>query len=161
MRRKDREVTDFNQVKQIISECDTIRLGFQDGEYPYIVPMSFGYEIHNEQISFYVHGALVGRKAELMKKNKVCSFEMDCAHKLELIYEAKDVTMRYKCIMGKATVELLEGADKQRAIDVIMNRDEETKEFEYNHDVLKRTMLAKITVTEYSCKVNPIGGNAD
>lgn len=161
MRRKDREVTDFNQIKQIISECDTIRLGFQDGEYPYIVPMSFGYEVIDNQIKFYVHGAQVGRKVDLIKKNKVCSFEMDCAHKLELIYKAKDVTMRYKCLMGKGTVELIEDDDKQQAMDIIMNRDEETKDFEYNHDALKHTMIAKITVTEYSCKVNPIGGNAD
>lgn len=161
MRRKDREVNEFETIKQIIAECDTIRIGLSDGKYPYIVPLSFGYEINGEQICFYVHGALAGRKYELMKKNGVCSFEMDCAHKLELIYEKKDVTMRYKCLMGTADIELLEGEDKQKAMDIIMNRHDETSDFEYNRGAVNGTMLAKLTVTEYSGKINPVAGNAD
>jgi uncharacterized protein len=161
MRRKDREVKDFAQICEIIKECDTIRLGLSDGEYPYIVPLSFGYEILEEQIYFYIHGAKVGRKMELMQKNKVCSFEMDCAHKLELIPSVQDVTMRYKCLMGKAQIKVLEDDEKQHAMDVIMNREDETRNFEYDHTKLKYTMMARLTVTEYSGKINPIGGNAD
>lgn len=159
MRRKDREVTDFKEIIKVINECDTIRLGFQDGEYPYIVPMNFGYEVIDKQITFYVHGALEGRKIELIKKNKVCSFEMDCAHKLELIYKVKDVTMRYKCLMGKASIELIDDSDKQRAMDVIMDKDIQTRKFEYNHESLKHTMIAKIIVSECSCKINSIDKN--
>ena len=102
MRRKDREVTDFDKIVEIIEECDTIRIGLYDGEFPYIVPMNFGYEILDGQICFYIHGAAAGRKYELMKKLKKCSFEMDCGHRLECLYESMDVTMRYKCVMGNA-----------------------------------------------------------
>ncbi|WP_167959026.1 pyridoxamine 5'-phosphate oxidase family protein [Anaerosporobacter faecicola] len=99
MRRKDREVTDFKKIKEIIQKCDTIRLGLSDGLYPYVVPLSFGYEFVDEQIYFYIHGAMEGRKLDLMKKNGVCSFEMDCGHVMELMPKLKDVTMRYKCLM--------------------------------------------------------------
>ena len=34
MRRKDREVTDFSKITEIISSCDCCRLGFVDGEFP-------------------------------------------------------------------------------------------------------------------------------
>ena len=44
MRRKDREVTDRNQIAAIMDSCDTCRLGLTDGQVPYIVPLSFGYE---------------------------------------------------------------------------------------------------------------------
>ena len=162
MRRKDREVKDFEIIKQIIDECEVIRIGLYDDDmYPYIVPMNFAYVIEDKQIYFYLHGAMAGRKYELMKRNGVCSFEMDCGHKLELIYSAKDATMRYKCVMGKATIEFLEGDDKQNAIDIIMNRDERTRNFEYNKAVVPRTAVMKLTVTEYTGKINPIGGNAD
>lgn len=162
MRRKDREVKDFEMIRQIIDECDVIRIGLCDEDmYPYIVPLSFAYEIEGEQIYFYLHGAMAGRKYELMKKNGVCSFEMDCGHELELIYECKDATMRYKSVMGKADIEFLEGDDKQRGIDIIMNRDESTRDFEYNRAVVPRTAVAKLTVTEFTGKMNPIGGNAD
>lgn len=161
MRRKDREVKDFEVIREIIDECDTIRLGFQDGEYPYIVPLSFGYELEGKQIYFYVHGALAGKKADLMRQNKKCSFEMDCAHVLELIPKAKDVTMRYKSFMGKADIELLEGEERQHGIDIMMDRYEETRDFDYNRNVVAHTLLAKLTVTEYSGKINPVNGSPD
>lgn len=162
MRRKDREVKDFQVIRQIIDECEVIRIGLVDEDmYPYIVPLSFAYEVQGGQIYFYIHGAMAGRKYELLKKNGVCSFEMDCGHQIELIYADKDATMRYKSVMGKATAEFLEGEEKQRGIDLIMQRDERTRDFEYNRAVVPRTSVVKLTVTEYSGKMNPVGGTAD
>lgn len=162
MRRKDREVKSFDVIKQIIDECEVIRIGLIDEDmYPYIVPMNFAYKIEGEQIYFYLHGAMAGRKYELMKKNGVCSFEMDCGHQLELLPRYKDVTMRYQCVMGKANIEFLEGEDKFKGLDIIMDRDDRTRNFEYNKAVVPRTAVIKLTVTEYSGKANPIGGNSD
>ena len=45
MRRKDREITDFDEMIKIIEKCDTCRLALNDGEYPYIVPLNFGHEV--------------------------------------------------------------------------------------------------------------------
>lgn len=161
MRRKDRQVTDFEKIKEIIAECDVIRLGFQDGDFPYIVPLNFGYEIDGDQIYFYIHGALAGRKYDLIKEKGVCSFEMDKTLMLDLVPEAKDVTTRYKSLFGHAKIDILEGDDKWHGIKVIMDRDERTRDFEYNKDVVPRTLIAKLTVLEYTGKINPIGGNAD
>lgn len=162
MRRKDREVTDFAVIRQIIDECEIIRIGLVDEDlYPYIVPMNFAYEVEGEQVYFYLHGATAGRKYELMQKNKVCSFQMDCAHQLDLIYEHKDATMRYKCVMGKANIEFLEGEEKLRGIEIIMNRDERTRDFEYNQALVPRVAIMKLTVTELTAKVNPIGSSPD
>lgn len=161
MRRKDREVKDFETIKEIIAECEIIRIGLQDGDYPYIVPLNFGYAIEGERICFYVHGAMAGKKYELMKEKGVCSFEMDCAHKMELLPKAKDVTMRYKSLMGKASIEYLEGEEKRKGIDILMARDERTRDFAYNEAVLPKTLVAKLTVTEYTGKINPPGGNSE
>ena len=105
MRRKDREVKDFEVVKQIIEECDVIRIGLVDDDlYPYIVPMNFGYEFEGEEIHFYLHGAMAGRKYELMKRNGKCSFEMECGQEMIPLVDKKEVTTHYKCLMGKADV---------------------------------------------------------
>ncbi len=162
MRRKDREVKDFEVIKQIIDECEIIRIGLWDEDrYPYIVPMNFAYEIVGEQIVFYLHGAMAGRKYDLMRKNGVCSFEMDCGHKMALIPEQKEVTMQYKCVMGKANIEFLESDEKVKGIEIIMNRDDLTRNFEYNKEMVSRTAVMKLTVTEYTGKVNSIGKTAD
>lgn len=125
------------------------------------MPLNFGYEISDGEISFYIHGAKLGRKIELMRKNGVCSFEMDCAHKLEFVYESKDAAMRYKSLMGTAKIEIPDGGEKQHGIDVLMGRYPETRDFEYNRGEVPHTMVARLTVLEYSGKINPAGGGAD
>lgn len=162
MRRKDREVTDFNAIVNIIDECDILRLGLADGDFPYIVPVNFAYTVEDEQICFYIHGAMAGRKYELLNKNPLCSFELDIPLEMDCIVEQKDVTMRYKSVMGKCKVEFLEGEEKQSAIDdIIMARYEATRDFDYNRSAVARTAVAKLIVTEISAKVNPVRGGAD
>lgn len=162
MRRTDREVKDFNEIIRIIDACDIIRLGLADGDYPYIVPLNFAYKIEGKELCFYVHGAMAGRKYEMMRNNPNCSFEMDQPLKMECLAEAKDVTMRYKSVMGKAKIVFLEDDEKQKAIDeIIMNRYDETREFDYNRVVVKRTAVIKLTVIEMTAKANPVDGGAD
>ena len=162
MRRKDREITDFNAIVGIIDDCEIIRLGLADGDYPYIVPVNFAYTVEGKQICFYIHGAMAGRKYEMLSKNPYCSFEMDIPLQMDCIAEQKDVTMRYKSVMGKCQVEFLEGDAKQSAIDdVIMARHEETKNFEYNRETVDRTAVAKLTVLEITAKANLVNSGAD
>ena len=112
MRRKDREVTGFSEIMKIVEQCEIVRLGLSDGDYPYIVPMNFAYEVKGEQLYLYVHGAMAGKRYELLTQNPVCSFEMDKPLYMDCITEMKDVTMRYLSVMGKATVTFLEGEEK-------------------------------------------------
>lgn len=162
MRRKDREVLELNEIIAIIDECDIVRLGFLDESYPYIVPMNFSYEVMNGHINLYVHGAMEGRKYDLMLKHGKCAFEMDIPLKMECIPEAKDVTMRYKCVMGTADISFVYGDEKRRVMDeVIMARYEETRDFLYNKSVLPKTLIAKISVNSITAKVNPLAGEPD
>ena len=39
MRRKNREVTDMNEILDILRRCDTIRLGLTGADGPYVVPV--------------------------------------------------------------------------------------------------------------------------
>ena len=162
MRRKDREITDSDTIISIIDECDIIRIGLSDGEYPYIVPVNFAYSIEDGTIVFYIHGAMAGRKYGLMRHNGQCSFEMDVPIKIECIPAQKDVTMRYKSVMGKATISFLENEAKERAVDsIIMNRYEITRGFVYNKSTLNRTAVARLAVTEITAKANLVPGGAD
>lgn len=162
MRRKDREVTDFNKIIEIVDECQIVRLGLADGDFPYIVPVNFAYQVVDGTLYLYLHGAMAGRKYEMLRNNPRCSFEMDIPLKMDCIYEAKDVTMRYKSVMGKAEATFLDGEERQRAIDeVIMNRYEETRHFEYNHAAVKKTAVVRLKVTEITAKANPLSGGAD
>ncbi len=70
MRRRERAVTDWNHVLEIIQSCDCCRVAFSEPDGPYIVPMNFGIESSQEgQMVLYFHGASAGKKGELMQKN--------------------------------------------------------------------------------------------
>ena len=157
MRRKDREVADFDRLVDIIGQCHVLRLGLADGDFPYIVPVNFGYTVRGREVRFYIHGAMAGRKYELLLNNPYCSFEMDVPVKLDCVKESRSVTMRYRSLMGRAKARLLEGAEKERAMDgAIMARYEETRSFNYNRAAVAHTAVWELTVLEMTGKENPI-----
>ncbi len=161
MRRKDREVTDFDSIVRIIDKCDVLRLGLADGDYPYIVPVNFSYTVEGEQICFYIHGAMAGRKYALMQKNPVCSFELDYNLGFKPMPEQRDITTRYACVMGEARIEFVEGEEKQHVVeDIIMNRYELTRGFPYRTESLPHTAIIRLVVTDISAKSN-MKGEAD
>lgn len=61
MRRKDREITDFDEMVSVMRRCDVCRLAFQDGDVPYIVPLNFGMKVKEDSVTLYFHGALEGK----------------------------------------------------------------------------------------------------
>lgn len=162
MRRKDREINNFDEIIKIIEECQIVRLGLADGDFPYIIPVNFAYSIQDNQIFLYIHGARAGKKYKLLSENPLCSFEMDIPLKIDCVSKSKSVTMRYKSIMGKAKVTFLEGKDKQEVIDeIIMNRYQETRNFEYNKTAVAQTAVARLQVIEITAKANPIPENTN
>lgn len=54
MRRKEKEISDESGVDAIIANATVCRLGMVNGDKPYIVPLSFGYQDQ----ALYFHGAL-------------------------------------------------------------------------------------------------------
>ena len=48
MRRKDREVTDLQEIEEIIKGCKVCHLAMADAGQPYIVPLNFGYQLESQ-----------------------------------------------------------------------------------------------------------------
>ena len=57
MRRKDREVTDLNQIFDIVSRCSVAHVGMTDHGKPYVVALNFGYERKGDSLILYFHSA--------------------------------------------------------------------------------------------------------
>ena len=66
MRRRDREITDKQEILEVMRKCDVCRIALHDGDYPYIVPLNFGLQVENDMPVLYFHGALEGKKYEVM-----------------------------------------------------------------------------------------------
>lgn len=99
MRRKDKEITDFNEMLEIMKKCDVCRIALNDEEFPYIVPLNFGLDIQVDKVLLYFHSAMKGKKLDLITKDNRAAFEMDCDHNFILYEERMSCTMGYASII--------------------------------------------------------------
>lgn len=154
MRRKDREVTDFQTMVDIMSRCQVCRLGFHDGEVPYLLPVNFGIETQEETVTLYFHGAKEGRKYELMRRNPKASFEMDCETVLCSDRAAGNCTMSYQSVIGWGDITFLDGDEKLHALDVL-TAHYHPEGFAYDRAVIPATTVYKLTVRHMTGKIRP------
>ena len=82
MRRRDREIKEFDEIVKIIKKCDSLVLGLNDEGYPYLVPLNFGMDIEDGQLYLYFHCDKEGKKLYLIQKDNRDTFEMHHAHQL-------------------------------------------------------------------------------
>ena len=151
MRRKDREITDFEEILRIMEGCDVCRLGLWDEDVPYVVPLNFGMEVQNGQVFLYFHGAVEGTKYDRMEKHPRVSFEMDRGHQLVLAEEEMECTMAYESVMGRGTISFLPEEEKPRALALLMAHYH-AEDFSYNPAPIPRTRVWKLAVEEMTAK---------
>jgi len=149
MRRKDREITDFNEIADILQRTDTIRLGIHDDPFPYVVPLSFGFENNNGTIEIYIHGAKDGRKHTLLDRNNNVCIEASIFHRYFDL--GSDLTTEYESVIGFGTAEVIHGLQAKYALDLICTH---CGFHGYNYDTraLEFMRIYKITLSSMTGK---------
>lgn len=152
MRRTDREVKEMEDILSIIEKCDVCRLAFFDEEYPYIIPLNFGYSYENEELLLYFHGAKVGKKIDLIAANNKVGFEMDCSHELIEGGEACEYSMAFESVCGNGQVELLNQDAKIHALNKLMKQYTSKEDFQFNEKALAVTEVFQVNVSSITGK---------
>lgn len=117
MRRHEREVGDRAVIDDIIRRAQVCRLGLIDGEVPYIVPLSFGYDGE----ALYFHCAPQGRKLDLIRRQPRVCFEFDIIEGLIEAEQACHWGVRYQSVMGTGTAHIVEdAAGRRQALSAVM-----------------------------------------
>ena len=156
MRRKDREITDFDEMMKIIAKCDTCRLALFDDEFPYIVPLNFGTDVEEGQLYLYFHSAKVGTKLDLIRKNNKVTFEMDCGHNIIMYDERMSCTMGYVSICDLKAGNLhfpivWKDENKINALKILMRHYHE-EDFKFNEKVAMMTEVFRVKVLDMTGK---------
>lgn len=156
MRRREREITDKQEILKILDEGKVLHLGLCDGDQPYVVPMNYGYTYKNDKLMLYLHGATEGYKYELIRKNPKISFALECG---VMPFEGKvacQYGMVYSSVMGKGTARVVENVEeKERALSILM-KTQTGKDFEFNEKLVSIVNVIEIDVTEFSAKKRPL-----
>lgn len=151
MRRADREVKDFDEMIGIMRKCDVCRLALNDDGYPYILPLNFGLKVENRQVTLYFHGAVKGKKYELLNRDNRASFEMDCSHRLVSARETGHCTMEYESVIGTGRLEIVLDEEKMEAL-TIMTDYYHKEHFEFDTKAMPRTTAMKLVVEKMTGK---------
>ncbi len=113
MRRKEKEITSQEEIIKIVQNARVCRVAFYDEEYPYIVPLCYGFDHQNDKISLYFHVAKHGKKLDLLKKNSHVAFEIE---KDVSIFRGKsvcDYSMFFESVCGVGTMRVIDDENEK------------------------------------------------
>jgi len=154
MRRKEKEITNANDKIAIVSKCKVCRLGLSENNYPYIVPMNYGYTHINEKLTLFFHGAKEGKKIEIIKRNNNACFEIDCDTKLIEAKKPFNYGYEFRSIIGFGKIIFLEtNEEKTKGLNELM-KHQTGKEIEYafTEEELNSVCVYKMEVEEFTGK---------
>lgn len=154
--RREREVTDINEIIGILDRAKIVHVGMIDGNMPYVVPMNYGYTMEDEKLTLYLHGANKGRKLDVLKENPNVFIEIDT----DIIpFEGKAACQYgvcYSSVMGEGIAELVEDpGGKMNGLGVLM-RTQTGREFEFNEKMVAGVTVIKIHITDFTAKKRPM-----
>ena len=153
MRRKERQITDVSQITDFILSEQILRVGFQDKDDIYIVPVNYGFIIEDEKYVFYFHGAKAGRKYELAKLNPKVGFEIDGKYSLVDGELACDYTAHFQSVIGNGILSLVENQEeKVLALNSIMKQTTQNSEWTYSKEMLNAVAIFRLDIENFSCK---------
>lgn len=156
MRRKDREVTDLNQIFEIVRHCSVAHVGMIENGKPYVVALNFGYERQGDSLILYFHSAYEGHKMDILKTNLNIYFQMDCVN--EFIAGSHEnpcaYCWRYDSVMGSGQVEFIENPEeKAYALNCMIQHLGKTEDtFQFSEAKLKHTCVYRVCSTDITGK---------
>jgi nitroimidazol reductase NimA-like FMN-containing flavoprotein (pyridoxamine 5'-phosphate oxidase superfamily) len=122
MRRKDREITERDEIDALLGRTMVCRVAFAVDNEPYVVPLSHGYDPQASALFF--HTAKEGRKIEHIEANPRVCFEVEGPSAVEGGDERGcSWGLRYESAIGYGTiVELFSPEEREDALRCVMRQ---------------------------------------
>ena len=154
--RREREVTDMQEILGILDRAKIIHVGMIDGEYPYVVPMNYGYTMEDGKLTFYLHGSPVGRKLDVLRKNPRVFVELSTDL---LPFEGEAACQHgicYSSVMGDGIAEIVEDVEGKKAGLKILMKTQTGKDFEFVDKMVTGVTVIKIHMEDFTAKKRPM-----
>ena len=156
MTKRERQVTDPEQILHILDTGKVVHLGLSVNDEPYVVPMNYGYTMEDGKLTLYLHSAVRGKKLEMIQANSKVFFEIDCDR---MPFEGRvpcQYGMVYSSIMGRGTATLVEDAEAKKQAMTILMKTQTGKDFSFNDRLVSIVTVIRIDVSEYTAKHRPL-----
>ena len=157
MTKREYQITDQNEILDILNRSLIVHLGLVDGDEPYVVPLNYGYTMEeNGALTIFVHGAVRGRKLDVMRRNPKVFLEMSCD------VQPFDGTLpcqygtAYRSLMGRGVATILESPEEKMAALSCLMKTQTGKDFTFNERLVSIVSVVRIDVAEYTAKLRPM-----
>lgn len=161
MRLAKREITDENELRELVEECQVLRVGTIDDEGMFIVPVNFGVVWHGRDTavpgsepiaSFYIHSAREGRKATCWSAGGAAGVSVA----IELDRDNGNITGEYACaysrayasVMGNGRIaEVTDEGERAHGLALLMEHAAPGAPAAFSPDSMARAAIFRIDVT--------------
>lgn len=154
----EKEITDIGEIESVLQAARVCRVALIDGEFPYIIPMCFGYDLTGGKLEIYFRCEEKGKKTDLIKSNSRAAFEVDRLHDIVKTDDAHGFSANYHSITGTGTIESVTGIEKITGLNLLMKKYlGGIPENKYPEQMLNSFAILKFTANEFCCREhNPI-----
>ena len=156
MTKRERQVTDPEQILHILDTGKVVHLGLSVNDEPYVVPMNYGYTMEEGKLTLYLHSAVRGKKLDMIRANSKVFFEIDCDR---MPFEGRvpcQYGMVYSSIMGRGTATLVEDVEAKKQAMTILMKTQTGKDFSFNDRLVSIVTVIRIDASEYTAKHRPL-----
>ena len=156
MTKRERQITDQEQIKHILDTAKVLRLGLAVDNEPYVVPMNYGYILEDEKLVIYLHSAVRGKKLDMIRANPKVFFELDCDLTPFDGKVACQYGLSYSSIMGRGEARIVEDVEEKKQAMSILMKTQTGKDFSFEDRLVSIVAVIRIDVAEYTAKHRPL-----
>lgn len=111
MFRFEREVKEKELIAAMLDQIQILNLGMNDVDgYPYVVPISYGYEMKEDKLIVYTHFTKKGKKVDLLKRDPHVSLTFSIFNDFP-DKKYKGHYHDYRSVMAKGIMRMIEYKD--------------------------------------------------
>ena len=154
MRRNDRLIDDSAVLRAFLAQENVLHLGLTDGQAPYVVPMSYGFDWPEDgKPTFYLHCAGEGLRLSLIRKNpRVC---VEISKQIRIVPGPVPCswTSKYKSVIAFGTAHILTDlSDKAAALRAVLRQSGYKDTAKFTSEMLARVTALRIDVESMTGK---------
>ena len=159
MTKRERQITDPEQILDILNRGKVLHLGLCVDNEPYVVPMNYGYTMEKGKLVIYLHSAVRGKKLDMIAVNPKVFFEIDCdVVPFDGVMPCQ-YGVTYSSVMGKGTAQIVEDVEEKKKAMSILMKTQTGKDFSFVDRLVSMVAVIRIDIVEYTAKHRPLPEN--
>jgi len=148
MRRREKELVEQQQLEDILRQGRELQLAMHDGDYPYVLPLNYGYA----DGYLYFHCALEGKKLDCLRSNPKVGFCIsEVLKRIEGDAACKWSTL-FRSVVGRGTAEIIETREGKIAGYNVIMQHFDGPVGNYAERLLKGSVLVRIKIDSMTGK---------